>query len=503
MSLKPQPIPPVPAVTVAIARAAFPKGTPYLTLRDELGTCFRDEDFGDLFPRAGQPSLSPWRLALVSILQFRENLSDRQAAEAVRARIDWKYLLGLELSDPGFDFSVLSEFRTRLLAGQAEERLLTVLLEQCRSRGLVKAHGRQRTDSTHVLASVRELNRLELIGETLRAALNEIATVEPRWLQGVAPPVWYERYSHRIEDSRLPGTPAKRHAYAQTIGEDGVALLQLVDALAAPASLKHLPKVRALGTAWARHFVYLPPPAAEERPGVRFKTNGELAQAEELIESPYDPEARYRSKSGLHWTGYMVHFSETCDDERVSLITHVHTTTADVHEAMGTDPIHRALSDKHLSPKEHLADAGYISAELLIRSQAEYGIELIGPPRENPTWQSKVVGAYTSDQFQINWEQRVVHCPQGVSSTRWRDYVDAHGKPYHLISFPKSSCQACSQRALCTKAKHQPRCLYLHPRPQQEALQAARARLQSTAGYERYAPRAGIEGTLSQGVKGG
>jgi transposase len=138
--------------------------------------------------------LPPWRLALVTIMQFRENLADRQAAEAVRARIDWKYLLGLELTDSGFDFSVLSEFRDRLRTGSAEELLLDKLLERCRALGLLKARGQQRTDSTYVLAAIRVMNRLELVAETLRAALNEPATVAPAWLQGLAPLAWYERY---------------------------------------------------------------------------------------------------------------------------------------------------------------------------------------------------------------------------------------------------------------------------------------------------------------------
>jgi len=175
MSLKPDPIQPVPEETARIARAAFRKGNPLLRLRDELGAIFADADFADLFPKLGQPALPPWRLALVTILQFREDLPDRRAAEAVRARIDWKYLLGLELADPGFDHSVLCEFRSRLLEGSAEERLLRKLLEACQARGLLKARGRQRTDATHVLASIRVLNRLELLGETLRAALNELA----------------------------------------------------------------------------------------------------------------------------------------------------------------------------------------------------------------------------------------------------------------------------------------------------------------------------------------
>src|SRR6266568_7854569 len=215
MSLRPHPLEPVPAETARVARAAFPKGHPYLTLRDALGTIFQDEDFAALFPIGGQPGLPPWRLALVTIMQFRETLADRQAAEAVRARIDWKYLLSLELTDPGFDFSVLSEFRDRLLAGSAVERLLDKLLERCRAMGWLKARGQQRTDSTHVLAAIRVLNRLELVAETLRATLNELATVAPAWLQAMAPLAWYERYGKRIEDTRLPPGQASRDAYAQ------------------------------------------------------------------------------------------------------------------------------------------------------------------------------------------------------------------------------------------------------------------------------------------------
>src|SRR4029450_888650 len=187
MSLKLTPLQPVPDETARVARAAFPKGNPYLTLRDRLGTIFVDDDFADLFPGCGQPSEPPWRLALVTIMQFREHLADRQAAEAVRARIDWKYLLGLTLTDPGFDFSVLSEFRDRLLASSAEELLLEKLLERCRAMGWLKARGQHPTDSTPVRAAIRVLHRLELVAETLRAALNAVATVAPDWLQTVIP----------------------------------------------------------------------------------------------------------------------------------------------------------------------------------------------------------------------------------------------------------------------------------------------------------------------------
>src|SRR4051812_28510380 len=263
MSLKPDPIQPVPEETARVARAAFRKGNPLLGLRDELGAIFADADFAALFPKLGQPALPPWRLALVTLLQFRENLPDRQAAEAVRGRIDWKYLLGLELIDPGFDHSVLCEFRSRLLAGSAEERLLGKLLEACQARDLLKARGRQRTDATHVLASIRTLNRLELLGETLRAALNELATVAPGWLRSAAPRAWYERYARRVEDGRLPRAAAEREAYARTVGENGFALLDRLDRPETAAELRGLPKVLILRQVWARQFVREPaePPA--------------------------------------------------------------------------------------------------------------------------------------------------------------------------------------------------------------------------------------------------
>jgi transposase len=190
VSLKPMPIPLVPFDTARVARAAFPKDNIYMKLREHVGTIIDDKDFVALCSKEGTPGLPPWRLALITILQFHENLSDRQAAEAVRARIDWKYSLSLDLTEAGFDFSVLSEFRTRLVKGEAEEVLLDKLLECCCALGLVKARQQQRTDSTHVVAAVRLMNRVELVGETLRAALNDVAVHAPQWLRTVAPAEW-------------------------------------------------------------------------------------------------------------------------------------------------------------------------------------------------------------------------------------------------------------------------------------------------------------------------
>jgi transposase len=504
MSLHPHVIAPVPEATVRVARAAFPKGHPYLTFRDALGTIFQDEDFAALFPAWGQPGLPPWRLALVTIMQFRENLADRQAAEAVRARIDWKYLLGLELTDPGFDFSVLSEFRDRLLAGSAAELLLDKLLERRRALGLLKTRGQQRTDSTHVLAAIRVMNRLELVAETLRAALNALATVAPDWLQALAPLAWYERSSKRIEDTRLPQSTASRDAYAQTVGEDGFHLLEALDAPETPAGLRELPVIATLRQTWQRHYerstgeVPTSGHAAVSR--VRFKANRDLPPAAEGIESPYDPEARYRHKRDTSWTGYMVHVSETCEPTAPPLLTHVHTTPASVHEAQCTTPIQQALMDKELPPREHFVDAASSSADLLVHSRDEQDMTLRGPSRPSQGWQMQVAGAYTFEQFTVDWEQQQVRCPQGKASVSWAERVGPAGHPFVQVRFSTQDCGTCAQRALCTHAKPpQARTLKLHPRPQYEAMHAAQAWYAGDEGQRQYGRRAGIEGTLSQG----
>jgi transposase len=298
MSLKPFPVGPIPEMTALVARAAFPKGNLYMRLRDELGTLYSDQDFVALYPTRGQPGLPAWRLALVTVMQFLENLSDRQAADAVRARIDWKYMLGLELTDAGFHHSVLGEFRERLIEGDSQHLLLERMLEHFREKNLLKIRGRQRTDSTHVLASIRVMNRLELVGETLRAALNDLAVADPEWLRSVAPAEWHERYSQRIEESRLPRGDKARQEFAQKVGEDGFALLSLLDEIAAPAPVKDLPVVETLRQVWERHY------ERTEAGQVLWRAGPDLSRAAGAIESPYDPEARHSNKHSLSWTGY-------------------------------------------------------------------------------------------------------------------------------------------------------------------------------------------------------
>jgi IS5 family transposase len=427
-------------------------------------------------------------------MQFAEGLSDRQAAEAVRARIDWKYALGLELTDPGFDFSVLSEFRARLIGGSAEQHLLDALLTACKARGYLRTRGRQRTDSTHVLGILRVLNRLEHVAETLRAALNAVAAEAPDWLQTIAPPEWFERYSRRVEDYRLPRGNEARQAYAILVGADGMHLLEAIDESASPPLLRRLPAVELLRRTWVQQYVTLDGVLQQREPK-------NMPPASAQVESPYEPEARYGTKRDRSWTGYKVHVSETCDEDRPHLLTHVETTIAPATDVEQLAAVHQGLAERDLLPGEHLVDAGYVRGPNLVASQQEHRIDLVGPIYEDHQWQARAKQGFDAAHFQVDWDARRATCPQGKPSVRWCETDTARGRTMVSITFSAADCMACPTRALCTRAKTGARNLTLQSRPEHEAIQAARQRQQTAEFAAQYAPRAGVEGTLSQGIR--
>jgi transposase len=371
--------------------------------------------------------------------------------------------------------------------------------------GLVKARGQQRTDSTHVVAAVRLMNRLELVGETLRATLNDLAVQAPAWVRAVAPADWYERYQRRCEQGRLPKGKEARARYAITVGEDGFSLLDQLAASTTPAPLRELPSVKTLKVIWSQQYERLPvakPPGGSSGRGpVRWKELKELPRAAEQLESPYDLDVRYRTKRDTHWLGYLVHYTETCDQKKLSLITHVHTTPATVHDSQCTALIQDALGRRQLLPREHIVDAGYIDAELLVNSRQDHQITLVGPPRPKAGWQTKVAGAYSNEQFAVDWERKQVRCPQGKGSLPWREPRQPGRDAWFPARFRRQDCAVCPTRSLCTRSPRQPRLLKLLPRAQYEALQAARATQATEAGQQRYARRAGVEGTISQSVR--
>lgn len=490
------PIGPVAAATARIARAAFPKGNIYLRVADEFDALFTDDLFRTLYPTHGQPALAPWRLALVSILQYAEGLSDRQAADAVRSRIDWKYVPRLDLTDPGFDASVLSEFRTRLLAGDGGQQLLDALLTWCREHQLLKARGRQRTDSTHVLAAVPALNRIEVVGETLRHALNILASIAPDWLQTAAQPEWAERYVRRAEDDRIPSRKEARDALALTIGADGHALLAANDAPPAPAWLREVPALISLRRVWLQQYHLV-------EGAVRWRTAEDIPPASILISSPYDRDAHDAKQRSTQWVGYKVHLTETCDDDAPNLITSVETTSAPVADGEVTPLVHVALSRRELLPKDHVVDTGYLDAALLVSSRADYRVELVGPTRSDYHWQAREATGFAAEHFEIDWERQQATCPEGHTSISWTPARDKRTNDVIKIKFSARDCGACPSRSQCTRSRktYPRRTITVRTHAEYHALAWARRREKTEEFATVDATRAGIEGTLSRGIR--
>lgn len=483
----------VPAETARIAHAIFPNGHRYLTLRDQIGPLFASRDFADLFSKEGRPAEDPARLALVTVLQFAEHLSDERAADAVRSRIDWKYLLALPLEDPGFDPSVLSEFRTRLLAGGVEHRLFEVLLMQFRNHKLLRARGRQRTDSTHVLAAVRALNRLQCVGTTLRHVLNSLAVVVPEWLQAHNEPAWLERYASRFDDYHLPESQGEREALATLISADGLKLLTLLCADDTPRWLRDIPAVRTLWQVWLQNYTW------QDDQTLRWRANNEIPPAGRYISSPVDPEARYSQKRTTMWVGYKVHLTESCDEDRPHLITDVQTTSATTADAAVTSQIQAALEQRDLLPDVQLADTGFIDAELIVESERRYAIDLLGPVRADYHRQAQEGQGFAAQDFAIDWKAQHATCPAGQTSLSWTPARDRRHNAVIKLKFSRRDCQSCRHRLACTTAPR--RTLTIHPQEQHEALLRTRARQQTPEFKSAYMARAGIEGTLSQGIR--
>lgn len=479
----------IPSQTIEVARQAFPKGTLYLQLRDSLGVIYSDQQFASLFcATSGQLAYSPGQLAMVTVMQFMEGLTDRQAAESVRARIDWKYMLGLELTDVGFDYSLLSEFRSRLIRGDKSSHLLDELLRIFKSNGWVKGGGKQRTDSTHVLAAVRKLHRLEVVGETLRHSLEILATVAADWLVPQVDASWFERYSLRVEQSKLAKTKAEQSALVLTIGRDGHQLLQAIDKSESHHWLVEIESIKTLRQVWIQQYY-------DDHGTLKWRESKDLPPYSELIQSPYDTEARNRTKRQTNWTGYVVHLSETCEDELPNLITHVHTTTATVGDSTVLPEIHQALQAKQLSPKEHLLDMGYShSQSLVVATRAD--LDLVMPVQ--PERQSDY---FAISCFSIDWQHQQVTCPAGKSALSWIPAIHSDGDPVIRVKFSRSDCRDCSMNHDCLSNPNKAKQIQILPQAPFMALQAARARQKEPSFWKRYARRAGIEGTISQATR--
>ncbi|WP_078661716.1 IS1182 family transposase [Streptomyces sp. NRRL B-24484] len=496
MSLEPRGGVGVPELTARVVRASFPKGTLAIRLRETLGPLFEDGSFAEAFPARGRPAISPGALALVSVLQFAEGLSDRQAADQVRARMDWKFLLGLELDDPGFDFTVLGDFRARLIGHGLEERVLDLVLERISGLGLLRAGGRQRTDSTHVLAAVRTLNRMEFVGETLRAALEALAAAAPQWLSTVVTAAWAERYGARIDSYRFPKGENVRQKWAEQVGRDGFTLLEAVFAPGAPGWLREVPAVQVLRRAWVEQY-------HRDGEGVRWREAKDLPPGRRRLSSPYDLDARYSVKRGSGWCGYKTHLSETCEPHAPHVITHVLTTDATVADTEATETVHDGLAARELLPGEHAVDAGYVTAGHIVTARDEHRIDLLGPVGADTVHERHEGEHIPQSAFTVDWDARKVICPHGAVSASWSDQRKPSGTPITRVHFALQDCDPCPARQQCTKAANGKwgRTLTLLPREQQQVLWQRRQEQQTEEWKKRYDTRAGVEGTISQAVR--
>ena len=469
----------------------------------------------------------------MTVLQRAEKLTDRLAADAVRMRIDWKYLMGLPLDDPGFDDSVLSEFRGKVADAGLEQVALDALLDRLAADELVGEGGKQRTDSTHVVAAVAALNRLELAGESVRAALEALAAAHPGWLeQRVCVSDFARRYGTPMTSWRPPASQAQRDKLAIAYARDGYALLEAVYAPSSPAWLREIPAVQTLRQVLLQNYTRIIGPGGREVVRRREKEpEGDgLPHGKARIASPYDTDARWGVKRDAFWLGYKLHVTETCDDAPPcgcghsagggpqacpdaaghardcasqafpNLITHVETTDATVPDSQMTAVIDDGLAGKNLTPARQYVDSGYLSAELAVSELARHGVALVGPLLADTSAQARAGKGYARADFAMDYAAGAVTCPQGKTSASWNPCTQ-RGKDAIVVQFSVSDCGPCPARELCTKGKR--RQLTLPPRGLAEAQAAARAAEKTTSFQADYARRAGIEGTMHQATAHG
>ncbi|WP_016825817.1 IS1182 family transposase [Streptomyces viridosporus] len=456
-------------------------------VRDRLDGLWRDEDFEAWYPRDGRPGLSPAQLATVCVLQFLLNLSDRQAAEAVRCRIDFKYALALELDDPGFRHSVLGDFRDRLAKEDRADQLLDLALERLKAADLVKARGRQRTDSTHILAAARELTRLELVLEAVRAAVEELARTAPELLDGLVTAEWGERYGRPVRMCSQPSHPATRLTQAGTDAADLLTRFQQLRPGRVPG-----PQLQALRQIMVQQFVV----DARGRLRPRREKDGQ-PPAGLQIRSPYDLQARFVLRGNTRWTGYLAHVTETCDDNSVNVITDVATLVSS-GDSRALPGIHARLKQRRLLPAEHLVDGGYTSTAGFDAASRAHKVTLVGPLPANSSRQRETDNGFARENFIIDFDRREVTCPNGKVSGNWNELPAM--APYTVVRFDKRQCQPCPERSSCTRGAA--RTVNFLPRHLHEIQARNRTDQQDLQWKRLYASRSGVEGTVHELVSG-
>ncbi|MHB1414495.1 MAG: IS1182 family transposase [Chloroflexota bacterium] len=473
----------VPDDTGHVGRAILPPQDIYRQIGDRFDRLFPYEDcFAPLYEHTGRGAISPLLLALVTVFQMLEKVPDREAATWVVSRIDWKYALHLPLAYTGFHFCDLSAFRQRLLEHRQERLVFDALLERLKELGLLKRRGKARTDSTHILAVVERLTQLELVGESIRVALRAVTGAAEAWAGEHLPATFREAYQERQSQYGLGDEEARQELVK--VGADGFWFLAQVDR-SAPAAARDLAEVATLRAVLAQQFPQGPGgPPAEKRPhGV------------EVIESPHEAEARRGVKRSKSWTGYKVQLSETCDEGLPHLVVDLEPTPAPAHDSPQLPAIQARLGARQLLPGEQYVDQSYVSGKAIAASE-ELGVDLKGKPLADTSGPE----GFRQGDFLIDEEKREAVCPAGERSARWREVAGEAGEPARVdVQFEGSTCRVCGAFGSCTESARG-RSLELHP--YRRVLQARRLEAQTAAYREELKVRAGVEGSISELVRG-
>lgn len=472
----------VPPDTAKLGQTLYPPESLHRQIGDRLQELLPgEEEFGFLYAKTGRNAISPLMLSLVLIFQFLERVPDRQAAEMVVSRIDWKYACHLPLTYKGFDFTDLHAFRERLKAHGQERLVFEGLLERLKGLGLVRARGRVRTDSTHVVAVVADLSQLELVQESIRVALLAAVGAGGDWADGALPPSFQEQYQER--QSLYGLSQAQVRQGLEKGGKDGFWLLEQLDQ-APVGAVRQLREVKVLRQVLGQQY----PEGPEAGPVSKRPAS------KEVIASPHDSEARRGSKRGHHWTGYKAQISETCEEDLPRLIVDLEVTGALDNDAPQLPLIQERLGQREVMPAEHLVDRGYMSGANIARSH-DQGIELVAGALQDTGGPE----GFRQADFDIDEEGHQATCRAGHSSSFWSESLTEGGLIEVKLRFGAHFCRECGFFGRCTTSP-QGRSLTLHP--YRHLLQGHREQAASDQYRDRLKLRVGVESTISEATRG-
>lgn len=489
----PKPFPrEIPEETRRIVESWLNEKSLFAFLGQHVDEIIKDADFAELYASSGRPGVNSVVLTLVTVFQFLEDLPDRAAAEQVRSRMDWKYVLRQELTWAGFNYSDLCNFRKRLVENEQEGLLFEKVLVYLKSKGFIKKKGKQRTDATHVLGQIRSMSRLELVLETMRVALSAVVSADAKWFLENLPASYSERYQEKRYDYRM-----KREEIDQLMkqaGQDGRCLLEQLEQM---PQLVDLEQVQLLKRVLAEQF--LDATACEVMINPDADCDGGTSQSKpkdksDTIQSPHEPDARYAKKRGKGWQGYKVQVTDSADEEAAHFIIDIQVTPANESDHQALDDIQDRLAARDLSPDKHYVDQAYMSGEHLASSR-EHDIDLRGYVQANAS--SKAEGFRLQD-FDIDIQNESATCPAGKHSVRWSPVSDTKGVAYRA-SFGEQ-CRDCPffNAEHCTS---NPSGRRLDISRYHDELQKRRHEMQDPDFKTDMHTRHGIEGTLSELVR--